>query len=85
MKKGNPSPKVQKHVKASQKILRDAGIDVRTGKENLVWAPNEGHSEAYAKKVHDELKKGQDLGGKQGVKDALDSIGKRIGKGTFMP
>jgi hypothetical protein len=35
----------------ARQILRAVGIDPFDGKENLVWAPNWKHSEAYAKHV----------------------------------
>jgi hypothetical protein len=43
-------------VREGQQILREYGIDPLKGKENLVWAPNRGHTADAAFELVNDLK-----------------------------
>lgn len=46
---------VRSYAEYGRKLLRDVDIDPIFGLENLHWAPNKGHSNAYIKEVTKEL------------------------------
>jgi hypothetical protein len=48
-------PAVATEVQESQQILRNYGIDPFYGKENLIWAPNRGHTDQMARDIHKAL------------------------------
>ncbi|UOE61894.1 AHH domain-containing protein [Priestia filamentosa] len=47
---------VRSYAEYSRQLLRDVDIDPIFGLENLHWAPNKGHSNAYIKEVAKELR-----------------------------
>ncbi|MFN5422338.1 MAG: polymorphic toxin-type HINT domain-containing protein [bacterium] len=50
----NRSKIAQSYLKYSRKVLKEYGIGINDI-ENLIWAPNKGHTDAYFKKVAKEL------------------------------
>jgi len=75
-KEGRPGP-VRDVLGESKAILEKHGVDWYTGRENLIWAPNRGHSLANAEAVRDALK-AADSGGRDAVIDALRNAGRTI-------
>lgn len=49
-------------IREGQDILRSYDIDPLQGGENLVWAPNKGHTLSAAKDLVDELKNAKQVG-----------------------
>ena len=69
----------------SKAILESHGIDWLKGKENLVWAPNRGHSVENAIRVLDALEDANEggKGSKNAVVNALKNMGERFADGTI--
>jgi hypothetical protein len=63
--------------KAAQRILEKWDIDWYKGKENLVWAPNEGHTEIYRKVVRKMLEDADALG-RAKVIDTLKDLARKF-------
>jgi len=75
-KEGPPGP-IRDMVDESKAILERHGIDWYTGADNLIWAPNRGHSLANATQVRDMLA-AADQHGRQAVIDALRAAGRNV-------
>src|SRR5260370_34222474 len=73
-------------VTESQKLLEMYRIDPFYGKENLIWAPNIGHTDKYASAVRDALKQAdRQFGTRQAIVDALKDVGKQFREGKWAP
>ena len=75
-KEGPPGP-IRDVVNESKEILERNGLDWYTGRDNLIWAPNRGHSLANAEAVRDALR-AADGGGRGAVIAALRNAGRTI-------
>jgi hypothetical protein len=62
-------------VREGQQILEDVGINPLTDMENLVWAPNKGHTMAEAKALVERLRLEQ--GSREGILEVLSDFGTR--------
>jgi hypothetical protein len=71
----NGPEKFRDELRECQQILLDMGIDPFFGKENLVAAPNVGHTDDYYRYVIAEVKKNSG----KGPKNMLATL-KRIGR-----
>lgn len=77
-KEGNA--KAQPYLERSKAVLEKHGIDWYTGSENLIWAPNRGHSAANAKQVAEILEAADEAGG---GRDAIVKALRRAGRDIF--
>ena len=69
----------------SRDILEKYGIDPFFDQENLVWAPNWGHSDQYAADVLAALKEADEVGTREAVVAALQKLAKDYNKGRWRP
>jgi hypothetical protein len=75
-KEGRPGP-VRDVLAESKQILERHGVDWYTGRENLIWAPNQGHSLANAEAVRDALRAAEP-GGRDALVAALRHAGRTV-------
>lgn len=76
----------KKAVKESQALLRKYDIDPYKSQENLIWGPNWGHPDQYAKDVLAALKQAdKETGTKKAIINALKDLGKRYTEGDWRP
>lgn len=66
----------RKFVEDARAILAKHNIDLQ-GTDNIVWAPNKGHSVEYAKHVHESLAAASPKGD-EAVKSALAKLGEEL-------
>ncbi|MFA0978944.1 RHS repeat-associated core domain-containing protein, partial [Pseudomonas ficuserectae] len=73
------------YLSKSKAILEKHDIDWYKGKENLIWAPNKGHTTANAKKVYDALENADagGLGTRSDVVSALRKMGQHFADETI--
>lgn len=73
------SKATREYVDQSKKILEHFDIDWLHGKENLIWAPNRGHTVANAREVLSRLTDAaRSGGGRQAVEEALAKAGREV-------
>jgi hypothetical protein len=62
-------------VSEGHRILREVGIDPLKGTENLVWAPNKGHTLAETRALVERLR--LERGSETGVTKVLKQFGRK--------
>lgn len=74
---------MREHLAKSKAILEAHGIDWFKGRENLVWAPNAGHSTENARRVYEALEKANQSGCRNDIVEALRIMGEHFANGTI--
>ncbi|KPW41173.1 YD repeat-containing protein [Pseudomonas syringae pv. apii] len=73
------------YISKSKTILEKHDIDWYKGKENLIWAPNKGHTKPNARKVYEALERADagGLGTRSEVVSALRKMGQHFADETI--